>query len=40
MIIEKNGNEKEHPCIVPFSELPKEQQAKDYLARAVVHALT
>ena len=28
-----------HPCIVPFSELPKEQQAKDYIFRAIVHAL-
>lgn len=29
----------EHPCMVPFAELPKEQQAKDFLFRAVVHAL-
>lgn len=36
---EKNPDRKEHPCLVPFSELPKEQQAKDYLFRAVVHAL-
>lgn len=28
-----------HPCIVPFSKLPKEQQAKDFIFRAVVHAL-
>lgn len=28
-----------HPCIVPFSQLPKEQQAKDVIFRAVVHAL-
>lgn len=28
-----------HPCIVPFDQLPREQQAKDYIFRAVVHAL-
>ena len=36
---EKNAENKEHPCIVPFQLLPKEQQAKDYIFRAVVHAL-
>lgn len=30
---------KEHPCIVPFAQLPVEQQAKDFIFRAVVHAL-
>lgn len=35
----KNPDAKEHPCIVPFAELPREQQAKDYLFRGVVHAL-
>lgn len=35
----KDPENKTHPCMVPFSELPKEQQAKDYLFRAVVHAL-
>lgn len=30
---------KQHPCMVPFEELPREQQAKDYIFRAVVHAL-
>lgn len=30
---------KEHPCLVPFAELPLEQQAKDFLFRGVVHAL-
>lgn len=30
---------KEHPCLVPFDRLPVEQQAKDFLFRAVVHAL-
>ena len=28
-----------HPCIVPFDQLPREQQAKDFIFRAVVHAL-
>lgn len=28
-----------HPCLVPFNELPREQQAKDFIFRAVVHAL-
>lgn len=31
---------KTHPCLVPFEELPKEQQAKDKLFQAVVRALT
>jgi hypothetical protein len=30
---------KEHPCCVPYGELPQEQRAKDYIFRAVVHAL-
>ena len=28
-----------HPCIKPFNELSKEQQVKDFLFRAVVHAM-
>lgn len=35
----KDPEKKEHPCIVPFAELPREQQAKDYIFRAVVHAM-
>ena len=35
----KDVEKKEHPCMVAFSDLPKEQQAKDYIFRAVVHAL-
>jgi hypothetical protein len=35
----KDPEKKEHPCLVPFDQLPKEQQAKDYIFRAVVHAL-
>ena len=30
---------KTHHCIVPYEQLPREQQAKDYLFRGVVHAL-
>ena len=29
-----------HHCIVPFEDLPPEQQAKDRLFRAIVHALS
>ena len=35
----KNPDLKEHPCIVHFEALPREQQAKDFIFRAVVHAL-
>lgn len=35
----KNPGIKEHPCMVPFNELPKEQQAKDFLFHTVVHQL-
>lgn len=34
----KDPDKKEHPCLVPFDELPTEQQAKDTLFRHVVHA--
>jgi hypothetical protein len=30
---------KEHPCIVPYCNLPKEQQTKDSLFSAIVKAL-
>lgn len=35
----KDPENKLHPCIVPFEMLPKEQQSKDYLFRAIVHSL-
>lgn len=35
----KNAEAKTHPCLVPYYQLPREQQAKDYIFRAVVHAL-
>ena len=28
-----------HPCMVPFDELPTDQKAKDFISRAIVHAL-
>jgi len=34
----KDPSKKEHPCMVPFPELPREQQAKDHIFRAVVRA--
>lgn len=34
----KDAEKREHPCMVPFEELPREQQAKDHLFRATVHA--
>ena len=36
---EKRPDLKQHPCIVPFDALPREQQAKDFIFRGVVHAL-
>ena len=36
---EKNPELKQHPYMVPFADLPREQQAKDFIFRAVVHAL-
>lgn len=35
----KNPETKEHPCMVPFKELPQWQQAKDYLFRQTVISL-
>jgi len=35
----KDPKAKTHHCIVPFDTLPREQQAKDFIFRAVVHAL-
>lgn len=36
----KDPEKREHPCMVPFSKLPAEQQRKDALFRAIVHALS
>jgi len=35
----KSAEAKEHPCFVPYEELPEVQKAKDYLFKAVVSAL-
>lgn len=35
----KNPDTKEHPCFVPYDQLPEEQKKKDALFVAVVHAL-
>lgn len=35
----KDPDKKEHPSYVPFDRLPPDEQAKDRLFRAVVHAL-
>lgn len=32
----KDAEKKEHPCLVPFSDLPAEQQRKDFLFKAIV----
>ena len=35
----KDAEKKEHPCFVPYDELPDEQKAKDYLFKAIVSDL-
>ena len=34
----KNVEAKEHPCFVPYAELPQEQQVKDAIYFAIVRA--
>ena len=36
---EKNPDTKEHPCCVPYEQLPVEQRSKDYIFRAIIHSL-
>lgn len=36
----KDAAKKEHPCLVPYDELPREQRIKDHLFRGVVKAFT
>lgn len=36
----KDQEKKEHPCFLPYSELPPEQRVKDHLFRAVVVAMS
>lgn len=35
----KNAETKEHPCFVPYEQLPVEQKAKDFIFRQTVHSL-
>lgn len=35
----KDPAKKEHPCFVPYADLPANQQAKDFIFRGVVHAI-
>lgn len=36
---EKDPEKKQHPCMVPYEQLPVEQKAKDFLFSAVVREL-
>lgn len=35
----KDAEKKQHPCLVPYGELPIEQRAKDYIFSALVDIL-
>jgi hypothetical protein len=35
----KDAEKKEHPCFVPYDQLPVEQKAKDYIFRQTIHSL-
>lgn len=35
----KDAEKKTHPCFRPYAELPQEQRSKDYIFRAIVHAM-
>lgn len=35
---EKDPEKKEHPCIVPYEQLPINQQIKDHIFRSICHA--
>jgi len=35
----KDPEKKEHPCFVPYDQLPTEQKSKDYLFKQIVHSL-
>lgn len=36
----KDPKAKTHPCIVPFDQLPVEQQAKDFIFKSIVNSLS
>jgi hypothetical protein len=35
----KDAEKKQHPCMVPYDDLPEEQRVKDALFAGIVHAL-
>lgn len=35
----KDPSKKEHPCFVPYDQLPTEQKSKDFIFRQTVHSL-
>lgn len=35
----KDAEKKEHPCYLPYEQLPTEQKSKDYLFRQIIHSL-
>lgn len=36
----KDADKKEHPCFVPYDQLPVEQRVKDYLFGAIAYCLS
>lgn len=36
----KDPEKKQHPCMVPYEQLPKEQKVKDHIFFSIVNALT
>lgn len=35
----KNAKTKEHPCFLPYDELPEDQKAKDFIFKQVIDSL-
>ena len=35
----KDPEKKEHPCFLPYEQLPTEQKSKDFLFRQIIHSL-